>query len=157
MAPKSTLLRTGEATRTDETWLDGRADPYVDSVSGARPIRSVEGLLLAVLDDGIRSLFSGNRRIRIEAEAWMEDQRERGPFSFVGLCEHFRLDPLAARAALRDLRQRRLHLHGHIRPRGRRPGNLSTPSRAQMARELFATVALPARKTAHRRAGRIRR
>lgn len=124
MASRATLLLTVDPIPHHDLAWQEPAETLIGSALGSRPMRGVEALLLAVLDDGIRCFFSSNRRIRQEASTWVEDQREQGPFSFVGLCEYFRLDPWAVRAALRTLHQRRAHLHAHIRPRGRRAGTI---------------------------------
>src|SRR5262245_13274557 len=70
------------------------------------PATGVRGLLLAVLEDGIRCYFSPVRRVRNEAEPWVESTMQRSAFSFPVLCELFGLDAGAARRSLRVLRDR---------------------------------------------------
>lgn len=84
----------------------------------ALPETGVRGLLLAVLEDGIRCYFSPVRRVRSEAEHWIESSMQRSAFSFPVLCELFGLDPGAARRSLRLLRSRLPR--AALRPRRRR-------------------------------------
>jgi hypothetical protein len=67
------------------------------------PQTGFKRLMLAVLEDGIRCYFSKVPRIRTEAEVWIGSGR-RVAFSFEVICDLFGIDPGAARAALRRLR-----------------------------------------------------
>jgi hypothetical protein len=61
-------------------------------------------LMLAVLEDGIRSYLSPIERTRMEAEAWIESKRQDLLFSFHVVCQTLGLEPNAVRRALRRLR-----------------------------------------------------
>jgi len=95
----------------------GGAEPRTTSFSGTK------GLLLAVLEDGIRSYLSAVKDIRLEAEYWVNSSRARSPFCFVVICETLGLEPGAVRAALERLRSQRVHparAIGRTRPNVRR-------------------------------------
>lgn len=96
-------------------------------LSGGEPRHSVlcgiKGLLLAVLEDGIRSYLSPVQEVRAEAEYWVSSGRTRSPFSFVVICETFGLEPAAVRRALERLRTQRVNPArgiGRTRPNVRR-------------------------------------
>ncbi len=80
---------------------------------GGGESRSSEGstgtkaLMLAVLEDGINSYFTGKGRARTEAEHWISTPRRHSPFSFAVVCETLGLEPQAVRAALRRMRETR--------------------------------------------------
>jgi len=82
------------------------------SLGGGEPRQArftgTKALMLAVLEDGIRSYLSPNRAIAQEAECWVHSERRRSPFSFVVVCEMLGLDAAAVRAALRRMRQQRI-------------------------------------------------
>ena len=63
-----------------------------------------KALMLAVLENGLRSYFSPTVRIRAEAERWVTTPPGRSPFSFTVVCETLGLEPDAVRMALRRLR-----------------------------------------------------
>lgn len=79
-----------------------------------------KALLFAVLDDGIRTFFSANSRLRRDAEHWMDDPRARGPFAFRTICDLFLLDPDAVRRELLRMRGDRHAPRLQVRPRGPR-------------------------------------
>ena len=94
---------------------DGDTDPDVDvdlirliSLGGGEPRTSEYSgsmaLMLAVLEDGIRSYLSPTERTRMEAEAWIESRRQDLLFSFHVVCQTLGLEPNAVRRALRRLR-----------------------------------------------------
>src|SRR5437762_13400731 len=74
-------------------------------------------LMLAVLEEGIRSYLTGKGRIRDEAEYWIFGSSRRALFSFAVVCEHLGLDSGAARAALQRLRHNSLPLGTGARSR----------------------------------------
>ena len=76
----------------------GGSAPQTSSFSGTN------GLLLAVLEDGIRSYLSPVGEIRSEAEYWVNSSRARSPFCFVVICETLGLEPVAVRRALERMR-----------------------------------------------------
>src|SRR4051812_32645178 len=67
-------------------------------------LSGIKGLLLAVLEDGIRSYLSSVGDVRAEAEYWVGSGRARSPFSFVVICETLGLEPSAVRVALERMR-----------------------------------------------------
>jgi hypothetical protein len=91
--------------------------------------------MLAVLEDAIRCFQEHRRdpraapgRLAREAEEWILDDDDDGPFSFATVCEALDLEPTAVRAALLRWKARRgptqlaerpyrLHLRTHRRPR----------------------------------------
>lgn len=90
-----------------------------------------KALMLAVLEDGIRS-YLGNARIAAdEADLWVHSERRRSPFSFVVVCETLNLNPDAVRRVLREMRA------GHISARKAFPRarpNVRMTSRLSMRR-----------------------
>src|SRR5215510_8393398 len=95
----------------------GGGEPRTSAFSG------VKGLLLAVLEDGIRSYLSPVKELRAEAEYWVGSSRARSPFCFVVICETLGLEPTAVRHALERLRTQQVHpgrVIGRTRPNVRR-------------------------------------
>jgi hypothetical protein len=64
----------------------------------------VRGLMVAILEDGIRSFLSPIGRLRHEAEYWVASREQRSPFSFRVVCETLGLDSEAVAAALLRMR-----------------------------------------------------
>ena len=76
---------------------------------GDEPLRSAEypglnALMLAVLEDGIRSYFAQAGRTRSEAEAWIASDRRQSPFAFPVVCDTLGVRPSAVRGALARMR-----------------------------------------------------
>lgn len=78
----------------------------------ARPIKR---LMLAVLADAIRcyqtyvnSHRRAQRRLLVEAEAWLMDRKADGPFAFETVCETLDIDPSCLREGLRRWRLQEL-------------------------------------------------
>jgi len=101
------------------------------SLGGGEPrstqYTGTKALMLAILEDGIRSYLSPVGRIRSEAEYWVTAGRQRSPFSFTVVCETLGLEPEAVRAALDRLRSRNVsprRVLGRSRPNVRRTGRL---------------------------------
>ena len=80
----------------------------ITPVGGGEPrtaeYTGTKALMLAVLENGLRSYFSPKVRIRAEAERWVKTPQGRSPFSFTVVCETLGLEPEAVRIALRRLR-----------------------------------------------------
>lgn len=72
--------------------------------SRSAPYTGTKALMLAVLEDAIRSYLSSETRARTEAEGWISSRQRRSVFSFIVVCETLGLEPKAVRAALRRLR-----------------------------------------------------
>ena len=88
-----------------------------------------KALMLAILEDGIRSYLSPVGRVRSEAEYWVRSARNRSPFSFHVVCETLGLEPGAVRMALERLRTKNVSPRraiGRSRPNVRRTGRLVT-------------------------------
>jgi hypothetical protein len=86
-----------------------------------------KALMLAILEDGIRSYLSSVGRIRSEAEYWVKSGHQRSPFCFTVVCETLGLEPQAVRSALERLRIRNVSPRRAIarsRPNVRRTGRL---------------------------------
>lgn len=73
-------------------------EPRTGQLTGTR------ALMLAVLEDGIRSYLGSSRVIAHEAEFWIYSHRRHSPFSFVVVCEMLGLDPDAVRKTLRRMK-----------------------------------------------------
>ncbi|HSP99976.1 MAG TPA: hypothetical protein VL049_22360 [Candidatus Dormibacteraeota bacterium] len=88
-----------------------------------------KALMLAILEDGIRSYLSPVGRVRSEAEYWVRSARNRSPFSFHVVCETLGLEPGAVRIALDRLRDKNVSPRraiGRSRPNVRRTGRIVT-------------------------------
>ena len=86
----------------------------VSSLAGGESQRTAEctgikGLMLAVLEEGIRTYLTGKGRLRIEANHWIISEDRRSLFSFTVVCEMLGLDSDAARTALK-----RMLAHGAV-------------------------------------------
>jgi hypothetical protein len=68
------------------------------------PLFGVRGLMLAMLEDAVRSYLGSLPRCREEAEAWIDSCQQRWVFSFATVCETLGLEPAAVRTALRRMR-----------------------------------------------------
>ena len=68
------------------------------------PMSGVRGLMLAMLEDAVRSYLGSLPRCREEAEAWIESRQSLWVFSFSTVCETLGLEPPAVRVALRRMR-----------------------------------------------------
>lgn len=112
-------------TELGEVHLLAGGEPRQGEFSGTK------ALMLAVLEDGIRS-YLGNARIAAdEADLWVRSERRRSPFSFVVVCETLNLNPDAVRRVLREMRA------GHISRRKAFPRarpNVRMTSRLSMRR-----------------------
>jgi hypothetical protein len=103
------------------------------SLGGGEPraaqYTGTKALMLAILEDGIRSYLSPVARIRNEAEYWVTSTRQRSPFSFNVVCDTLGLEAEAVRTALERLRIKKVHprrVLGRSRPNVRRAGRLVT-------------------------------
>ncbi|GIW40591.1 MAG: hypothetical protein KatS3mg076_1168 [Candidatus Binatia bacterium] len=82
------------------------------ALAGGEPrqgqLTGTKALMLAVLEDGIRSYLSSSKAVSQEAEFWILSDRRRSPFSFVVVCEMLGLDPDAVRQALKRMKEQRV-------------------------------------------------
>lgn len=67
-------------------------------------LTGTKALMLAVLEDAIRSYLRGSKLVSRDAEFWIESHRRQSPFSFVVVCEILGLDPGAVRASVQKMR-----------------------------------------------------
>jgi hypothetical protein len=80
--------------------------------ASARPVKR---LMLAVLEDAMRcyqtyanSRNGTQRRLFVDAEAWLMDRRADGPFAFETVCETLGIEPSCLREGLRRWRGQQL-------------------------------------------------
>jgi hypothetical protein len=80
----------------------------LQTVTGGEPrtgqLTGTKALMLAVLEDGIRSFLSGSRLLASEAEFWIYSRCRQSPFSFTVVCEVLGLDPDAVRKTLKRMK-----------------------------------------------------
>jgi hypothetical protein len=89
---------------------------YYDCLRGDNaPARPIKRLMLAVLVDAIRcyqtyvnSHSRAQRRMFVEAEAWLMDSKADGPFAFETVCATLDIDPSCLRQGLRRWRLQEL-------------------------------------------------
>ena len=62
-----------------------------------------KALMLAILEDGIRTFLGAEERAFEEAENWIFGRHQRTVFSFDVVCETLGLEPKAVRVALRRM------------------------------------------------------
>jgi hypothetical protein len=110
---------------------DDDLDPHwLQSVTGGEPrtgqLTGTRALMLAVLEDGIRSYLGGSRIIAQDAEYWIYSHRRQSPFSFVVVCEMLGLDPDAVRKTLKQMKSENVSPRKAI-PRARH--NVRIPGR----------------------------
>jgi hypothetical protein len=99
-------------------------------VTGGEPrsgqLTGTKALMLAVLEDGIRSYLGNSRIISQDADYWIHSHRRQSPFSFVVVCEMLGLDPEAVRKTLRRMKEQNVSPRKAI-PRARH--NVRIPGR----------------------------
>jgi len=94
----------GETRRDDETTEFLGAQVVNGGESRSGQLTGTKALMLAVLEDGIRSYLRGSRLVARDAEFWIESPRRQSPFSFIVVCEILGLDPGAVRVSIRKMR-----------------------------------------------------
>lgn len=104
-------------------------------LSGGEPrsgqLTGTRALMLAVLEDGIRSYLGNSRIISQDAEHWIFSPRRHSPFSFIVVCEVLGLDPDAVRKTLRVMKSAQVPPRKAI-PRARH--NVRIPGRVYARR-----------------------
>lgn len=102
----------------------------IGPLSGGEPrsgqLTGTRALMLAVLEDGIRSYLGNSKIIAQDAEHWIFSPRRHSPFAFVVVCEVLGLDPEAVRKTLRAMKEARIPPRKAI-PRARH--NVRIPGR----------------------------
>jgi hypothetical protein len=85
---------------------------HLQTVTGGEPrtgqLTGIKALMLAVLEDGIRSFLSSSRLLASEAEFWICSRRRQSPFSFTVVCEMLGLDPDAVRKTLKRMKSQNI-------------------------------------------------
>ncbi len=69
-----------------------------------REFRGTRALMLAVLEEGVRTYLFGAGRLRTDAELWINTARSEALFSFPVVCDMLGLDAEATRLALHRMR-----------------------------------------------------
>ena len=82
-----------------------RLQPVTGGESRTGQLTGTKALMLAVLEDGIRSFLSSSRLLSSEAEFWIYTHRRQSPFSFSVVCEMLGLDADAVRNTLRRMKR----------------------------------------------------
>jgi len=81
-----------------------RLQPVTGGESRTGQLTGTKALMLAVLEDGIRSYLGSARGIAQDAEYWIYTHRRHSPFSFVVVCEILGLDANAVRKTLKRMK-----------------------------------------------------
>jgi hypothetical protein len=100
--------------------------PLAGGESRTGQLTGTKALMLAVLEDGIRSYLGGSSLVATEAECWIRSSRNQSPFSFIVVCEVLGLDPDAVRTAVRRMKAHRIAARKAL-PRARH--NVRIPGR----------------------------
>ncbi|MFI5366177.1 MAG: hypothetical protein ACHQ4J_11185 [Candidatus Binatia bacterium] len=128
---RSSLAQGGGAAADDDD-----LDLFlVHPVTGGEPrtgqLTGTKALMLAVLEDGIRSYLGGSKIIANEADFWIHSHRRQSPFSFVVVCEMLGLDPGAVRKTLARMKSQNMPSR-KVFPRARH--NVRIPGRVHARR-----------------------
>ena len=105
--------------------------PVVGGESRSCELTGTRALMLAVLEDAIRSYLSGPKLAARDAEFWIQSHRRQSPFSFVVVCEVLGLDPEAVRTTLAKIKSNATNTRRGF-PRARR--NVRIPGRVCLRR-----------------------
>ena len=108
---KHLLARRGGFDLDDDDFDLTRLQPVTGGEPRSGQLTGTKALMLAVLEDGIRSYLGGSKIIAQEAEFWIHSHRRQSPFSFVVVCEMLGLDPDAVRKTLKRMKSQ------HVSPR----------------------------------------
>ncbi len=91
----------------------GGGEPRMGEYTGTK------ALMLAVLENGLRSYCGPAGSARTEAEHWVRAANRQSPFSFIVVCETLGLEPTAVRTALTRLQPQPVPRQRRIRPNTR--------------------------------------
>jgi hypothetical protein len=95
-----------------------------------------KALMIAILEDGIRSYLSRAASVRAEAEFWVHCGRRNFPFAFNVICDTLGLEPDAVVNAMQRLREQGVSPRRAIRrsrPNVRRNGKIRLRTRRKTA------------------------
>ena len=123
---KRPLARGGGFEAEDEDLNLLRFHPVTGGESRSGQLTGTKALMLAVLEDGIRSYLGGSKIIAQDAEYWIYSHRRQSPFSFVVVCEMLGLDPDAVRKTLKRMKSENIPARKAL-PRARH--NVRIPGR----------------------------
>ena len=90
---------------TDEFTAADRLTPVGGGESRSGQFTGTKALMLAVLEDGIRSYLGGRRIVADEAEIWILSRRRGSPFCFDIVCETLGLDAEAVRTRIKQMKR----------------------------------------------------
>ena len=102
---KRPLARGGGFDADDEDLDVLRFHPVTGGEPRGGQLTGTKALMLAVLEDGIRSYLGGSKVIAQDAEYWIYSHRRQSPFSFVVVCEMLGLDSDAVRKTLKRMKR----------------------------------------------------
>jgi hypothetical protein len=122
----SHALAAAQIFAEDDDLHLSRLQPVTGGESRAGQLTGTKALMLAVLEDGIRSFLSRSRLLANEAEFWIYSHLRHSPFSFTVVCEMLGLDPGAVRKTLRQMKSENVSARKAI-PRARH--NVRIPGR----------------------------
>ncbi len=90
---------------SDEHISDLQSQQLSGGESRSGQLTGTKALMLAVLEDGIRSYLGRSRLLSEEAECWIFSRARQWPFSFIVVCETLGLHPDAVRKTLERLKR----------------------------------------------------
>jgi hypothetical protein len=105
---KRPLARGGGFDLDDDDLNLMRFHPVTGGEPRSGQLTGTKALMLAVLEDGIRSYLGGSKIISQDAEYWIYSHRRQSPFSFVVVCEMLGLDPDAVRKTLKRMKSEKV-------------------------------------------------
>ncbi|HYD50407.1 MAG TPA: hypothetical protein VEB21_18770 [Terriglobales bacterium] len=100
----STGLSSVRAERDQDVLEYNPLQPMLGGESRSCELTGTRALMLAVLEDAIRSYLSGSKLAARDAEFWIQSHRRQSPFSFIVVCEVLGLDPDAVRTTLQKIK-----------------------------------------------------
>ena len=107
---KNSAVRGSGSFEEAESYGDILPQQYYDMVAGRRRGNGARDLILAVLEDAIRTYVTnrgGNtarqRRLFDEVKSWIDTRGDRSPFAFETICETFDIEPDDLRRRMSNL------------------------------------------------------
>ena len=94
-----------------------RSRRAAESSGAGGQLSGTKALMLAVLEEGIRSYLGDSAAQASEAELWIQSPQGRSPFSFSVVCEILGLDPDAVRSNLRRMKNGTIPARKSLRAR----------------------------------------
>ena len=128
----SSLARVSGFALDDEDLTLQQLHPVTGGESRSGQLTGTKALMLAVLEDGIRSYLGGTRTVAQDAEYWIHTHRRQSPFSFIVVCEILGLDADAVRKTLKNMKEQNVSPRKGF-PRSRH--NVRIPGRVHARRK----------------------